>query len=89
MAGFPFSFRFFAKAMSFSTSPVGALPPPMLMRSFMRVVSATRQPLPTSSTRFASGMRTSVKNTSLKFAPPVICFSGLTSTPGVSMSSMK
>ena len=35
-------------------------PPPMAVRSFMSVVSATRQPSPTSPMRWASGTRASV-----------------------------
>ena len=53
-------------------APLAGMPPPMATRSFMSVVSATRQPSPTSPRRSASGMRTSVKYTSLNSASPVI-----------------
>jgi hypothetical protein len=62
-------------------------PPPMAIRSFISVVSATVQPWSTSPRRSSSGTRTSVKNTSLNEAPPVICRSGRTSTPGAFMST--
>ena len=57
-------------------------PAPIAARSFISVVRATVQPLLTSPRRWASGTRTSVKNTSLKLAPPVIWRSGRISTPG-------
>ena len=69
--------------------PFGGTPPPMDTRSFMSVVSATRQPSPTSLRRSSSGMRTSVKYTSLNSASPVSWRSGRTSTPGASMSTTK
>ena len=53
----------------------------------MSVVSATVHPWSTSPRRISSGTRTSVKNTSLKEAPPVICRNGRTSTPGAFMST--
>ena len=59
---------------------------PTASRSFISVVSATFQPSPTSPSRWLSGMRTSVKNTSLKLAPPEICLIGRTSTPGLFMT---
>ena len=64
-------------------------PAPMAARSFISVVSATFQPLFTSPSRWSSRTRTSVKNTSLKLAPPVIWRNGRTSTPGARMSTMK
>jgi hypothetical protein len=63
--------------------------PPIDTRSFMSVVSDTRQPSPTSPSRSLSGMRTSVKYTSLNSASPVIWNSGRTSTPGACMSTTK
>jgi hypothetical protein len=57
------------------TLPSPAPPPPpapIEARSFMRVVSATVQPWLTSPSRWLSCTRTSVKNTSLNDAPPVI-----------------
>ena len=53
----------------------------------MSVVSATVQPSSTSPSRCESGTRTSLKNTSLNVAPPVIWRSGRTSTPGACMST--
>jgi len=61
----------------------------MVVRSFDRVVMATRQPSPTSPMRSESGTRTSVMYTSLNSASPVIWRSGRTSTPGACMSSAK
>ena len=55
----------------------------------MSVVRATAHPWLTSPRRWSSGTRTSLKNTSLKDAPPVIWRSGRTSTPGARMSTMK
>ena len=40
------------------------------------------QPFPGSEIRFSSGIRTSLRNTSLKLAPPDICLIGRTATPG-------
>ena len=48
----------------------------------MSVVTATRHPSPSPPMRALSGMRTSVKKTSLNSASPVIWKSGRTSTPG-------
>src|SRR5690606_2530635 len=62
--------------------------PPTLARSFISVVSATRQPPSTSPRRWSSGTRTSSRKTSLNSAPPLICRSGRTSTPGADMSTM-
>ena len=64
-------------------------PPPMATRSFIKVVMATRHPAPTASRRALSGMRTSVKKTSLNSASPVIWRRGRTSTPGACMSTTK
>ena len=61
--------------------------PPMETRSFISVVTATRQPSPSSPRRAESGIRTSVKKTSLNSASPVIWKSGRTSTPGAFMST--
>ena len=61
----------------------------MPCRSFISVVSATCQPAPTAPTRWLSGMRTSVKNTSLKCDDPDTCWIGRISMPGVFMSRMK
>ena len=55
----------------------------------MSVVLATRQPLPRPPMTQASGTRTSVMNTSLNIARPVISLSGRTSMPGWSMSMTK
>jgi hypothetical protein len=60
----------------------------MATRSFISSATARRQPSPSVPSRFSAGMRTSVKNTSLKLAAPVIWRSGLGSMPGVSMSTM-
>ena len=68
--------------------PAPPPPPPMAARSFMRVVRATAHPPFTSPRRWVSGMRTSVKKTSLNDAPPVIWRRGRTSTPGARMSTM-
>ncbi len=51
------------------------------------MVRATVQPSSTSPSRCESGTRTSLKNTSLNVAPPVICRSGRTSIPGACMST--
>ncbi|HEV8566863.1 MAG TPA: hypothetical protein VGQ92_07155 [Actinoplanes sp.] len=67
----------------------GTAPPPIATRSFISVVRATRQPSPTSPRRRESCSRTSVRNTSLNSASPVICRSGRTSTPGAVMSQTK
>ena len=58
----------------------------VVLRSFISVVIATCQPSFTFPSRWSSGTRTSVRNTSLKLAPPVIWRSGRTSTPGACMS---
>ena len=56
------------------------------MRSFISVVIATFQPWPTPPSRCSSGMRRSVKNTSLKLEAPDIWWIGRTSMPGDFMS---
>src|SRR5712691_2922934 len=58
-----------------------------MVRSLPRVVMITLNPPSTSPTRWASGTRTSVRNTSLNPAAPVIWRSGRTSTPGACMST--
>jgi hypothetical protein len=50
-----------ASAMAPVPRPGRPPPPPMVVRSFIRVVMATRQPSPTSPMRSASGTRTSVR----------------------------
>ena len=52
-------------------------------RSCFSVALATAQPSPRGPTICVIGTRTSVKNTSLNSARPVIVFSGRTSMPGV------
>jgi hypothetical protein len=69
--------------------PIPPPPPPIDARSFISVVSATVHPWFTSPSRWSSGTRTSVKNTSLNEAPPVIWRSGRTSTPGAFMLTTK
>ena len=69
-------------AAAIGPPPRGQRLPPIETRSFIRVTMAPRQPSPTSPRRSASGMRTSVKKTSLNSASPVIWRSGRTSTPG-------
>ena len=48
-----------------------------------------RQPSLSEPTRFSRGTTTSLKNTSAKFAAPLMCRSGRMSMPGVSMSMMR
>ncbi len=67
----------------------GAAPPPIDTRSFISVALDTAQPWPTSPIRSASGIRTSVRKTSLNSASPVAWRSGRTSTPGAVMSTAK
>jgi hypothetical protein len=52
-------------------------------------VIAPRQPSLTAPTRFPSGTRTSLKNTSLKSFEPLIWWIGRISIPGDFMSTMK
>ena len=76
-----------------SMAPPPDMPPmapaPRLVRSKERQVTATAHPLSISPITSAWETRASVKNTSLKVAPPVISLSGRTSTPGWSMSMTK
>ena len=58
-------------------------------RSFISVAVETCQPWPIAPIRSASGIRTSVRKTSLNSASPVIWRSGRTSTPGAVMSAAK
>ena len=58
-------------------------------RSFISVVIATAQPLPTPPTTFSSGIRASSMKISLNSPSPVIWTSGCTSTPSCSMSIRK
>ena len=67
----------------------GKAPPPIATRSLESVALATFQPSPTSPRRSESGIRASVRKTSLNSASPVIWRSGRTSTPGSCMSRMK
>jgi hypothetical protein len=76
-------------AEAIGPDPLGGGVPAMETRSFIRVTRAPRQPSPTSLRRSESGIRTSVKYTSLNSASPVICRSGRTSTPGACMSTTK
>ena len=63
--------------------------PDTIWRSPASVAPATRQPSPVAPTRYASGTRTSSRNTSLKSTSPPMCRSGRTSTPGACRSTMK
>jgi hypothetical protein len=53
--------RHVASAHWIGAQPLPKLEPPIDTRSFINVVSATRQPSPTSPSRLASGTRASVK----------------------------
>ena len=64
-------------------------PPPRPARSFMSVVIATPQPLPTPPTTFSSGIRASSMKSSLNSGSFVIWWSGRTCTASCSMSMMK
>src|SRR5206468_902003 len=55
---------------------------PEASRSFISVVMATPQPPPTPPSRWPSGMRVSVKYTSLKCEAPEICLMRRVSMPG-------
>ena len=68
-----------------SGKPVATLAP-IDIRSFISVVSDTFQPSLTAPSRCASGIRTSVKYTSLNSDWPLACLIGLISTPGLFMS---
>ena len=85
---FPMARNISARRVALRSPPPPAEPPPIEARSFMSVVKATVQPSLTSPSRWSSGTRTSLKNTSLNEAPPVIWRSGRTSTPGACMSTM-
>ena len=87
-SSWPRSFQAFT-ASPMKPEPLAGTPPPMATRSFISVVSTTRQPSPGSLRRSESGMRASVKYTSLNSASPVIWYSGRTSTPGPCMSTTK
>ncbi len=66
--------------------------PPIMARSLASVWMAAGHPLPMPASppsTLDTGMATSVRKTSLKWASPVICRSGRTSMPGVVMSSRK
>ena len=67
--------------------PFAGMVPPIDTRSFINVVNETRQPSPGLPNISESGMRVSVKYTSLNSASPVIWRSGRTSTPGAFMST--
>ena len=60
----------------------------MLTRSLPSVALATVHPVLGSPTTSSSGTNRSLKNTSLKSEPPVICRSGRTSTSGAFMSTI-
>ena len=62
---------------------------PIIARSAPSVTRATDQPSPTSPTTQSTGMRTSSRWTSLKWAARLICTIGRTSTPGERMSHRK
>ena len=62
---------------------------PSVPRSCSSVVIATAQPLPASPRICDFGTTTSLKKISLNSASPVIWTSGLTSTPGLSMSTSR
>ena len=68
---------------------LGSALPPIATRSFIRVAMATRHPSPTAPIRSESGIRTSLRKTSLNSASPVSWRSGRTSTPGAVMSQAK
>ena len=69
-----------------ATSSAAVSAKPSVPRSCSSVVIATCQPWPSSPSRLPAGTSTSVKKISLNSASPVICRSGLTSTPGERMS---
>ena len=83
-AGSPSTSSVRASASRSAASGPGASP--TARRSFISVVIETFQPAPTAPRRCASGMRTSVKKTSLKLEVPEICLMRRTSTPGDFMS---
>ena len=69
--------------------PLAGMVPPIDTRSFISVVSETRQPSPGLPSISVAGMRVSVKKTSLNSASPVICRSGSVCTVGSCMSTTK
>ena len=71
------------------TNVVACPAPEIIDDSLRMVVLVTFHPSLTVPTTLAAGMRTSLKNTSLKWATPCACTSGRTSMPGVRMSTMK
>jgi len=77
---------FIAAASSSIGSTLVARLPPTASRSFISVTSDTCHPLPTGPSRWLSGTRTLVKNTSLKARSPLICLIGRISMPGLFMS---
>lgn len=76
---------------SSATGPMPHRAPPLDSdtRSLPRVTLASDQPWLTSPTRFSAGMRTSVRNTSLKVCAPVISMIGRTSMPGAFIGQTK
>ena len=62
--------------------------PPRAWRSKASMVRATRQPSWTSPRTLDTGTRTPSRNTSLKWASPVIWRNGRTVMPGECMSTM-
>ena len=74
--------------MSPKASPTPT-PEPMRVRSLVSVVMVTPHPPLTGPTTLSTGMRTSVRKTSLKWDAPVACRNGRTSMPGVVMSTKK
>ena len=78
MIVFASSARSRTSSIDSSTSDTNAVP-----RSKLSVTMVTRQPSFSSPTRFATGMRTSSKNTSQNSAVPSIVSSGRMSMPGV------
>ena len=78
-----------ARAIAIRSSTSGPSTSLAARRSFCSVAIATFQPPFTSPRRWLSGMRTSVKNTSLKSLAPPICLMRCMSMPGVRMSTKK
>ena len=72
--------------ISSKSKPAGS---PTASLSFIKVVRDTFQPSPSLPSLCESGMRTSLKKTSLKLEEPDICSIGLTSIPGVFISKKK
>ena len=65
------------------------MPPPIMVDSLASTSRATAHPLFISPTTFSAGIRTSLKNTSLKWAEPLMVRIGRGSTPGVAKSTKK